>query len=162
MHAGFCLIFHPESFNAALELYKKYLHWQQFRVKIEELDSDDFVDSSHRDQRQLKGNLLISQLAMVLESIGSYLVHLSNLDLPNQQIIDLLSNASLWIVQQREPRKTFYMRQEISADKRKNEQYKKLTDGLLSAVDIKPLNRIEDASGLELKTNLKKHIKFST
>lgn len=162
MHAGFCLIFHPESFNAALELYKKYLHWQQFRVKIEELDSDDFVDSSHRDQRQLKGNLLISQLAMVLESIGSYLVHLSNLDLPNQQIIDLLSNASLWIVQQREPRKTFYMRQEISADKRKNEQYKKLTDGLLSAVDIKPLNRIEDASGLELKTNLKKRIKFST
>ena len=158
-HAGFCTVYRSESLSKALDIYKKYLSWLSMRVKMDEVN---FSSISCISQEMLfRGNLLISHLSLVMQSLGNYFIQKSNIMLSNQEIIDLLRRESILIMKDKRTQQSFYIRQGLSTNVEKNREHAKLIDELLSVVGIEPIDAVEDNSGLMQKLNLSTDISLS-
>ena len=158
-HAGFCTVYRSESLSKALDIYKKYLSWLSMRVKMDEVN---FSSISCISQEMLfRGNLLISHLSLVMQSLGNYFIQKSNIMLSNQEIIDLLRRESILIMKDKRTQQSFYIRQGLSTNVEKNREHAKLIDELLSVVGIEPIDTVEDNSGLMQKLNLSTDISLS-
>lgn len=110
--------------------------------------------------KKIRGHFLVCYLALVMERLAHYRIEQAGIDLSGQKIIELLGQARMTILEQDKTKKTLYLKQGISADANKNNEYAETVDNLMRAVGIDPPAAIEDSIGLARKLKVSSNMKL--
>ena len=95
-----------------------------------------------------------------MERLAHYRIEQAGIDLSGQKIIELLEQARMTILEQDKTKKTLYLKQGISADANKNNEYAETVDNLMRVVGIDPPAAIEDSIGLARKLKVSSNMKL--
>lgn len=104
---------------------------------------------------------MVCYLALVMERLAYYRIRQVGLDLSSQKVIELLAQAKMTILEQDKTKKTLYLKQGISANVAKNNEYANAVDELMRVADIEPLAAIEDSIGLVRKLKVSSNMKLA-
>lgn len=110
--------------------------------------------------KKIRGHFLVCYLALVMERLAHYRIEQAGIDLSGQKIIELLEQARMTILEQDKTKKTLYLKQGISADANKNNEYAETVDNLMRVVGIDPPAAIEDSIGLARKLKVSSNMKL--
>ena len=110
--------------------------------------------------KKIRGHFLVCYLALVMERLAHYRIEQAGIDLSGQKIIELLGQARMTILEQDKTKKTLYLKQGISADANKNNEYTDTVDNLMRVVGIDPPAAIEDSIGLARKLKVSSNMKL--
>lgn len=111
--------------------------------------------------KRIRGHFLVCYLALVMERLAYYRIRQVGLDLSSQKVIELLAQAKMTILEQDKTKKTLYLKQGISANAAKNNEYANAVDELMRVADIEPLAAIEDSIGLVRKLKVSSNMKLA-
>ena len=111
--------------------------------------------------KRIRGHFLVCYLALVMERLAYYRIRQVGLDLSSQKVIELLAQAKMTILEQDKTKKTLYLKQGISANAAKNNEYANAVDELMRVADIEPLAAIEDRIGLVRKLKVSSNMKLA-
>ena len=103
---------------------------------------------------------MVCYLALVMERLAYYRIRQVGLDLSSQKVIELLAQAKMTILEQDKTKKTLYLKQGISANAAKNNEYANAVDELMRVAGIEPLAAIEDSIGLVRKLKVSSNMKL--
>lgn len=110
--------------------------------------------------KRIRGHFLVCYLALVMERLAYYRIRQVGLDLSSQKVIELLAQAKMTILEQDKTKKTLYLKQGISANAAKNNEYANAVDELMRVAGIEPLAAIEDSIGLVRKLKVSSNMKL--
>lgn len=111
--------------------------------------------------KRIRGHFLVCYLALVMERLAYYRIRQVGLDLSSQKVIELLAQAKMTILEQDKTKKTLYLKQGISANAAKNNEYANAVDELMRVADIEPLAAIEDRIGLVRKLKVSSNMQLA-
>lgn len=111
--------------------------------------------------KRIRGHFLVCYLALVMERLAYYRIRQVGLDLSSQKVIELLAQAKMTILEQDKTKKTLYLKQGISANAAKNNEYANAVDELMRVAGIEPLAAIEDSIGLARKLKVSSNMKLA-
>lgn len=109
--------------------------------------------------KRIRGHFLVCYLALVMERLAYYRIRQVGLDLSSQKVIELLAQAKMTILEQDNTKKTLYLKQGISANAAKNNEYANAVDELMRVAGIEPPAAIEDSIGLVRKLKVSSNMK---
>lgn len=110
--------------------------------------------------KRIRGHFLVCYLALVMERLAYYRIRQVGLDLSSQKVIELLAQAKMTILEQDKTKKTLYLKQGISANAAKNNEYANAVDELMRVAGIEPPAAIEDSIGLVRKLKVSSNMKL--
>ena len=111
--------------------------------------------------KRIRGHFLVCYLALVMERLAYYRIRQVGLDLSSQKVIELLAQAKMTILEQDKTKKTLYLKQGISANAAKNNEYANAVDELMRVAGIEPLAAIEDSIDLARKLKVSSNMKLA-
>lgn len=111
--------------------------------------------------KRIRGHFLVCYLALVMERLAYYQIGRAGLDLSSQRVIELLAQARMTILEQDKTKKTLYLKQGISANATKNNEYANTVDELMRVAGIEPPAAIEDSIGLARKLKVSSNMKLA-
>lgn len=111
--------------------------------------------------KRIRGHFLVCYLALVMERLAYYRIRKVGLDLSSQKVIELLAQAKMTILEQDKTKKTLYLKQGISANAAKNNEYANAVDELMRVAGIEPPAAIEDSIGLVRKLKVSSNMKLA-
>lgn len=158
--AGYYALVTSHKNTDALKIYsdlRRLWHIEEcFRVMKTNLDTRPvYVWTTKR----IRGHFLVCYLALVMERLAYYRIRQVGLDLSAQKVIELLAQAKMTILEQDKTKKTLYLKQGISANAAKNNDYANAVDELMRVVGIEPPAAIEDSIGLARKLKVSSNMK---
>ena len=103
---------------------------------------------------------MVCYLALVMERLAYYRIRQVGLELSSQKVIELLAQAKMTILEQDKTKKTLYLKQGISANAAKNNEYANAVDELMRVAGIEPPAAIEDSIGLVRKRKVRSNMKL--
>lgn len=158
--AGYYALVTSHKNTDAMKIYsdlRRLWHIEEcFRVMKTNLDTRPvYVWTTKR----IRGHFLVCYLALVMERLAYYRIRQVGLDLSAQKVIELLAQAKMTILEQDKTKKTLYLKQGISANAAKNNDYANAVDELMRVVGIEPPAAIEDSIGLARKLKVSSNMK---
>lgn len=111
--------------------------------------------------KRIRGHFLVCYLALVMERLAYHQIGKAGLDLSSQRVIELLAQAKMTILEQDKTKKTLYLKQGISANATKNNEYANTVDELMRVAGIEPPAAIEDCIGLARKLKVSSNMKLA-
>lgn len=160
--AGYYALVTSHKHTDAMQIYRdlrRLWHIEEcFRVMKTNLDTRPVYVWT---PKRIRGHLLVCYLALVMERLAYYRIRQVGLDLSSQKVIELLAQAKMTILEQDKTKKTLYLKQGISANAAKNNEYANAVDELMRVADIEPLAAIEDRIGLVRKLKVSSNMKLA-
>lgn len=146
----------------AMEIYRdlrQLWHIEEcFRVMKTNLNTRPvYVWTANR----IRGHFLVCYLALVMERWAYYKIRQAGIEMSGHRVIEHLGQAKMTILEQGKTKKTLYLRQGISANSVKNNEYAKVLDALMSVAGIEPIAAVEDSIGLARKLKVSSNMKLS-
>lgn len=160
--AGYYALVTSHKHTDAMQIYRdlrRLWHIEEcFRVMKTNLDTRPVYVWT---PKRIRGHFLVCYLALVMERLAYYRIRQVGLDLSSQKVIELLAQAKMTILEQDKTKKTLYLKQGISANAAKNNEYANAVDELMRVADIEPLAAIEDRIGLVRKLKVSSNMKLA-
>ena len=160
--AGYYALVTSHKHTDAMQIYRdlrRLWHIEEcFRVMKTNLDTRPVYVWT---PKRIRGHFLVCYLALVMERLAYYRIRQVGLDLSSQKVIELLAQAKMTILEQDKTKKTLYLKQGISANAAKNNEYANAVDELMRVADIEPLAAIEDRTGLVRKLKVSSNMKLA-
>lgn len=160
--AGYYALVTSHKHTDAMQIYRdlrRLWHIEEcFRVMKTNLDTRPVYVWT---PKRIRGHFLVCYLALVMERLAYYRIRQVGLDLSSQKVIELLAQAKMTILEQDKTKKTLYLKQGISANAAKNNEYANAVDELMRVADIEPLAAIEDSIGLIRKLKVSSNMKLA-
>lgn len=160
--AGYYALVTSHKHTDAMQIYRdlrRLWHIEEcFRVMKTNLDTQPVYVWT---PKRIRGHFLVCYLALVMERLAYYRIRQVGLDLSSQKVIELLAQAKMTILEQDKTKKTLYLKQGISANAAKNNEYANAVDELMRVADIEPLAAIEDSIGLVRKLKVSSNMKLA-
>lgn len=160
--AGYYALVTSHKHTDAMQIYRdlrRLWHIEEcFRVMKTNLDTRPVYVWT---PKRIRGHFLVCYLALVMERLAYYRIRQVGLDLSSQKVIELLAQAKMTILEQDKTKKTLYLKQGISANVAKNNEYANAVDELMRVADIEPLAAIEDSIGLVRKLKVSSNMKLA-
>lgn len=160
--AGYYALVTSHKHTDAMQIYRdlrRLWHIEEcFRVMKTNLDTRPVYVWT---PKRIRGHFLVCYLALVMERLAYYRIRQVGLDLSSQKVIELLAQAKMTILEQDKTKKTLYLKQGISANAAKNNEYANAVDELMRVADIEPLEAIEDSIGLVRKLKVSSNMKLA-
>lgn len=160
--AGYYALVTSHKHTDAMQIYRdlrRLWHIEEcFRVMKTNLDTRPVYVWT---PKRIRGHFLVCYLALVMERLAYYRIRQVGLDLSSQKVIELLAQAKMTILEQDKTKKTLYLKQGISANAAKNNEYANAVDELMRVADIEPLAAIEDSIGLVRKLKVSSNMKLA-
>lgn len=160
--AGYYALVTSHKHTDAMQIYRdlrRLWHIEEcFRVMKTNLDTRPVYVWT---PKRIRGHFLVCYLALVMERLAYYWIRQVGLDLSSQKVIELLAQAKMTILEQDKTKKTLYLKQGISANAAKNNEYANAVDELMRVADIEPLAAIEDSIGLVRKLKVSSNMKLA-
>ena len=160
--AGYYALVTSHKHTDAMQIYRdlrRLWHIEEcFRVMKTNLDTRPVYVWT---PKRIRGHFLVCHLALVMERLAYYRIRQVGLDLSSQKVIELLAQAKMTILEQDKTKKTLYLKQGISANAAKNNEYANAVDELMRVADIEPLAAIEDRIGLVRKLKVSSNMKLA-
>ena len=159
--AGFYALVTSHKHTDAMQIYRdlrRLWHIEEcFRVMKTNLDTRPVYVWT---PKRIRGHFLVCYLALVMERLAYYRIRQVGLDLSSQKVIELLAQAKMTILEQDKTKKTLYLKQGISANAAKNNEYANAVDELMRVAGIEPAAAIEDSIGLVRKLKVSSNMKL--
>lgn len=159
--AGYYALVTSHKHTDAMQIYRdlrRLWHIEEcFRVMKTNLDTRPVYVWT---PKRIRGHFLVCYLALVMERLAYYRIRQVGLDLSSQKVIELLAQAKMTILEQDKTKKTLYLKQGISANAAKNNEYANAVDELMRVAGIEPLASIEDSIGLVRKLKVSSNMKL--
>lgn len=159
--AGFYALVTSHKHTDAMQIYRdlrQLWHIEEcFRVMKTNLDTRPVYVWT---PKRIRGHFLVCYLALVMERLAYYRIRQVGLDLSSQKVIELLAQAKMTILEQDKTKKTLYLKQGISANAAKNNEYANAVDELMRVAGIEPAAAIEDSIGLVRKLKVSSNMKL--
>ena len=159
--AGYYALVTSHKHTDAMQIYRdlrRLWHIEEcFRVMKTNLDTRPVYVWT---PKRIRGHFLVCYLALVMERLAYYRIRQVGLDLSSQKVIELLTQAKMTILEQDKTKKTLYLKQGISANAAKNNEYANAVDELMRVAGIEPLAAIEDSIGLVRKLKVSSNMKL--
>ena len=159
--AGYYALVTSHKHTDAMQIYRdlrRLWHIEEcFRVMKTNLDTRPVYVWT---PKRIRGHFLVCYLALVMERLAYYRIRQVGLDLSSQKVIELLAQAKMTILEQDKTKKTLYLKQGISANAAKNNEYANAVDELMRVAGIEPLAAIEDSIGLVRKLKVSSNMKL--
>lgn len=159
--AGYYALVTSHKDTDAMQIYRdlrKLWHIEEcFRVMKTNLDTRPVYVWT---PKRIRGHFLVCYLALVIERLADYQIKRAGIDLSGQEVIEMLGQARMTILEQDKSKKTLYLKQGISANMSKNNDYANAVDELMRVVGIEPLAAIEDGIGLARKLKASSNMKL--
>ncbi len=159
--AGYYALVTSHKHTDAMQIYRdlrRLWHIEEcFRVMKTNLDTRPVYVWT---PKRIRGHFLVCYLALVMECLAYYRIRQVGLDLSSQKVIELLAQAKMTILEQDKTKKTLYLKQGISANAAKNNEYANAVDELMRVAGIEPLASIEDSIGLVRKLKVSSNMKL--
>lgn len=159
--AGYYALVTSHKHTDAMQIYRdlrRLWHIEEcFRVMKTNLDTRPVYVWT---PKRVRGHFLVCYLALVMERLAYYRIRQVGLDLSSQKVIELLAQAKMTILEQDKTKKTLYLKQGISANAAKNNEYANAVDELMRVSGIEPLAAIEDSIGLVRKLKVSSNMKL--
>ena len=160
--AGFYALVTSHKHTDAMQIYRdlrRLWHIEEcFRVMKTNLDTRPVYVWT---PKRIRGHFLVCYLALVMERLAYYRIRQVGLDLSSQKVIELLAQAKMTILEQDKTKKTLYLKQGISANAAKNNEYANAVDELMRVAGIEPAAAIEDSIGLVRKLKVSSNMKLA-
>lgn len=160
--AGYYALVTSHKHTDAMQIYRdlrRLWHIEEcFRVMKTNLDTRPVYVWT---PKRIRGHFLVCYLALVMERLAYYRIRQVGLDLSSQKVIELLAQAKMTILEQDKTKKTLYLKQGISANAAKNNEYANAVDELMRVAGIEPLAAIEDSIGLVRKLKVSSNMKLA-
>ena len=160
--AGYYALVTSHKHTDAMQIYRdlrRLWHIEEcFRVMKTNLDTRPVYVWT---PKRIRGHFLVCYLALVMERLAYYRIRQVGLDLSSQKVIELLAQAKMTILEQDKTKKTLYLKQGISANAAKNNEYANAVDELMRVAGIEPLAAIEDSIGLARKLKVSSNMKLA-
>lgn len=160
--AGYYALVTSHKHTDAMQIYRdlrRLWHIEEcFRVMKTNLDTRPVYVWT---PKRIRGHFLVCYLALVMERLAYYRIRQVGLDLSSQKVIELLAQAKMTILDQDKTKKTLYLRQGISANAAKNNEYANAVDELMRVAGIEPPAAIEDSIGLVRKLKVSSNMKLA-
>lgn len=160
--AGYYALVTSHKHTDAMQIYRdlrRLWHIEEcFRVMKTNLDTRPVYVWT---PKRIRGHFLVCYLALVMERLAYYRIRRVGLDLSSQKVIELLAQAKMTILEQDKTKKTLYLKQGISANAAKNNEYANAVDELMRVADIEPLAAIEDRIGLVRKLKVSSNMQLA-
>lgn len=158
--AGYYALVTSHKHTDAMQIYRdlrRLWHIEEcFRVMKTNLDTRPVYVWT---PKRIRGHFLVCYLALVMERLAYYRIRQVGLDLSSQKVIELLAQAKMTILEQDKTKKTLYLKQGISANAAKNNEYANAVDELMRVAGIEPPAAIEDSIGLVRKLKVSSNMK---
>lgn len=158
--AGYYALVTSHKHTDAMQIYRdlrRLWHIEEcFRVMKTNLDTRPVYVWT---PKRIRGHFLVCYLALVMERLAHYRIRQVGLDLSSQKVIELLAQAKMTILEQDKTKKTLYLKQGISANAAKNNEYANAVDELMRVAGIEPPAAIEDSIGLVRKLKVSSNMK---
>lgn len=159
--AGYYALVTSHKHTDAMQIYRdlrRLWHIEEcFRVMKTNLDTRPVYVWT---PKRIRGHFLVCYLALVMERLAYYRIRQVGLDLSSQKVIELLAQAKMTILEQDKTKKTLYLKQGISANAAKNNEYANAVDELMRVAGIEPAAAIEDSIGLVRKLKVSSNMKL--
>lgn len=159
--AGYYALVTSHKHTDAMQIYRdlrRLWHIEEcFRVMKTNLDTRPVYVWT---PKRIRGHFLVCYLALVMERLAYYRIRQVGLDLSSQKVIELLAQAKMTILEQDKTKKTLYLKQGISANAAKNNEYANAVDELMRVAGIEPPAAIEDSIGLVRKLKVSSNMKL--
>lgn len=159
--AGYYALVTSHKHTDAMQIYRdlrRLWHIEEcFRVMKTNLDTRPVYVWT---PKRIRGHFLVCYLALVMERLAYYRIRQIGLDLSSQKVIELLAQAKMTILEQDKMKKTLYLKQGISANAAKNNEYANAVDELMRVAGIEPPAAIEDSIGLVRKLKVSSNMKL--
>ena len=159
--AGYYALVTSHKHTDAMQIYRdlrRLWHIEEcFRVMKTNLDTRPVYVWT---PKRIRGHFLVCYLALVMERLAYYRIRQIGLDLSSQKVIELLAQAKMTILEQDKTKKTLYLKQGISANAAKNNEYANAVDELMRVAGIEPPAAIEDSIGLVRKLKVSSNMKL--
>lgn len=159
--AGYYALVTSHKHTDAMQIYRdlrQLWHIEEcFRVMKTNLDTRPVYVWT---PKRIRGHFLVCYLALVMERLAYYRIRQVGLDLSSQKVIELLAQAKMTILEQDKTKKTLYLKQGISANAAKNNEYANAVDELMRVAGIEPAAAIEDSIGLVRKLKVSSNMKL--
>lgn len=159
--AGYYALVTSHKHTDAMQIYRdlrRLWHIEEcFRVMKTNLDTRPVYVWT---PKRIRGHFLVCYLALVMERLAYYRIRQVGLDLSSQKVIELLAQAKMTILEQDKTKKTLYLKQGISANAAKNNEYANAVDELMRVAGIEPVAAIEDSIGLVRKLKVSSNMKL--
>lgn len=159
--AGYYALVTSHKHTDAMQIYRdlrRLWHIEEcFRVMKTNLDTRPVYVWT---PKRIRGHFLVCYLALVMERLAYYRIRQVGLDLSSQKVIELLAQAKMTILEQDKTKKTLYLKQGISANAAKNNEYANAVDELMQVAGIEPPAAIEDSIGLVRKLKVSSNMKL--
>lgn len=159
--AGYYALVTSHKHTDAMQIYRdlrRLWHIEEcFRVMKTNLDTRPVYVWT---PKRIRGHFLVCYLALVMERLAYYRIRQVGLDLSSQKVIELLAQAKMTILEQDKTKKTLYLKQGISANAAKNNEYANAVDELMRVAGIEPLAAIEDSIDLARKLKVSSNMKL--
>lgn len=159
--AGYYALVTSHKHTDAMQIYRdlrRLWHIEEcFRVMKTNLDTRPVYVWT---PKRIRGHFLVCYLALVMERLAYYRIRQVGLDLSSQKVIELLAQAKMTILEQDRTKKTLYLKQGISANAAKNNEYANAVDELMRVAGIEPPAAIEDSIGLVRKLKVSSNMKL--